>query len=377
MRTGAGRIFAFLIIAADAMAPTGSAAAQSVRVEPGAPSTAPVLRATEQVDDVAETSPVQANPPARPTDVRVGLTVLGINRVSPPNEAFPTFDATVMLTIKWDDPRLAFDPADGDDRHVYTGAEAGERLTNMWAPDLNIENEEGERAVDTRTLIVHDDGSVTLEETFDGRFRVPFDLRAFPFDTQRFSFEIGSGAWNAQQVTLRPIRDRIIVDDEVRVRDWSLGSVHAEVREVQEARSRRPFSKLFIELEARREPGFYLNKILLPVLLIIACTWTTFWMTGEPAGTRLQRGFIALLSLVAFTQVISQHLPRISYITFLDGVMYLAFASTGLLLIEVVATHRAEARGAKEFAVRLDRISRVAFPVAFLTGVAALYSIFA
>ncbi|GAB4207511.1 MAG: hypothetical protein OHK0013_25230 [Sandaracinaceae bacterium] len=80
---------------------------------------------------------------------------------------------------------------------------------------------------------------------------------------------------------------------------------------------------------------------------------------------------------VAFTQVIAQHLPRISYVTFLDGVMYLAFASTVAQLVQIVDTHRADAAGRKELAVRLDVVSRVAFPLVFLATVALLYAFYA
>jgi hypothetical protein len=368
------RSLAVVVLTSIALFTPARVDAQSVRTEPAA-----------RVPDMRPASPgpgeddasAQVTPPALPTRVRTAITVLGLNRVSAPNEAFPTFDATVMLTVRWNDPRLAFDAAEeGDDRRVYLGDEALERMNDIWTPDLTIENEEGERALDARTLVVRNDGTVTQEEIFDARFRVQFDLRAFPFDTQSLRFVVVPMAWNTRQVVLEAIEDRMTVDDEVQVRDWTLGAMRARVAEVQEARSGRPFSQMTIDLPARRHPGFYLSKVMLPLLLIVACTWTTFWMTGEPAGTRLQRGFIALLSIVAFTQVIAQHLPRISYVTFLDAVMYFAFASTGATLIQVVATHRAEMRGAKDVAAKLDRIARVAFPVAFALALATLFVVY-
>jgi hypothetical protein len=318
----------------------------------------------------------QVSPPATPTIVEVGVTVIALNRISAPNEPFPTFDATLMLTARWLDPRLAFDAEqEGDDRRVYTGSEAAEVFQDHWWPDLAIENEDGERSVDARTLVVRSDGGVTYEEIFDGRFRTRFDLRAFPFDVQSLPLVVESSAWNARNVQLRPMADRIRSDASAAGHDWSIENVTSEVAEVMEVRSRRPFSALTINIEARRHPGFYLGKVMLPLLLIVAFTWTTFWMTGEAASARLQRGFIALLSVVAFTQVIANHLPRISYITFLDGVMYLAFASTGATLLQIIATHRAEQRGRKELSARLDRIAQVAFPAGFGVALLALYLI--
>lgn len=344
-----------------------SAGAQSVRTELTAEDASPTAPAPAPVA-------AQVSPPETPTIVDVGLTVIALNRISAPNDPFPSFDATLMLTARWRDPRLAFGAAEeGDNRKVYTGSEAAEVFEDDWWPDLTIENEDGTRSVDSRTLVVRDDGTVTYEEIFDGRFRTHFDLRAFPFDVQELPLVLESSTWNARLVQLRMMGDRVRSDVTAAGQDWSIEGVRGSVAEVMEVRARRPFSALTVTISARRHPGFYLGKVMLPLLLIVAFTWTTFWMTGEAASARLQRGFIALLSVVAFTQVIANHLPRISYVTFLDGVMYLAFASTGATLLQIIATHRAEQRGKKDRAARLDRIAQLAFPAGFGLGVLALY----
>ncbi len=328
-------------------------------------------RGVETTGGDASASPV--TPPTTPTQVRAAVTLLALNRISAANEPFPSFDATLMLTARWVDPRLAFDAtAEGDERRIYLGQEVNSELRKMWSPGLTIVNEEGEPTVDARTLIVRADGTVTHEETFHSRFRVEFDLRAFPFDTQALRFVVQSMTWNARFVELAPIEARIAIENEQTVQDWTLGEVLTTITESQETRSSRPFSCLTVSIHARRDPGFYLGKVMLPLLLIVAFTWTTFWMTGEAAATRMQRGFIALLSIVAFTQVITQHLPRISQITFLDAVMYLAFTSTGLTLLQIVATHRADQRGQKDLAVRYDHIARIVFPLGFAVAIIAL-----
>jgi hypothetical protein len=317
------------------------------------------------------------SPPAAPTRVAVGLTLLGLGRVSPASEAFPTFDATWLLTATWNDPRLRFTPEVGaPTEHVYVGAEAAHELDRIWWPDLAVVNEEGQATVHGKTVVVAADGTVRYEVTFDGRFRTRFDLRAFPFDTQELSMTVEPGTWDVGQVVLVPMLERLVVAHEERLQDWDvLGLSHAAV-EVDEPRSERRFSVLTARVRVRRHPGFYLGKVMLPLLLVVAFTWTTFWMTGEPAGTRMQRGFIALLSIVAFTQVVAQHLPRVGQVTFLDAVLYLAFAFTGATLLQIIATHRATESGDKARAARLDRVCRWAFPAAFALAMALLAAIY-
>lgn len=365
-----------------AIAPWSLARAQSVRTDGPSAALEPAIATTAaDAGDApdADLDPAsRVTPPATPTHVHAAISLIALNRISAPNDPFPTFDATVMLSARWSDPRVAFDAEDeGDDRRVYLGDEALEALEDVWTPDLAIENEDGERNVDARTLVIRDEGTVVYEETFDGRFRTQFDLRAFPFDSQELSLVLESTAWNSRVLVLHVMDDRVRSDVDSVGQDWTIEGVGAAIGEASEVRSGRPFSTLTTTVRVRRHPGFYLSKVMLPLLLIVAFTWTTFWMTGEPAGTRMQRGFIALLSIVAFTQVIAQHLPRISYVTFLDWIMYLAFASTGATLLQIVATHHATMRKDDAAAARLDRIARVAFPASFLVLVALVYAVHA
>ncbi len=236
--------------------------APSEPTEPSEPTVGPTAVATAAPagsdDHVADpATPDRVTRPEAATRVRVGLTVLGVNRVSAPDEPFPSSDASVMLTTRWHDARLAFDASiEGEERQVFLGEEAAAKLATIWSPDLAIENEEGERVVVAQTLNVRADGNVTIEEIIDGRFRVPLDLRAFPFDTQQLRFVITPVAWNVRQVVLELIEDRTIVDDEVEMRDWALDAMRWEIHEERESRSGRPFSQLTIDLPAHPHPGF-------------------------------------------------------------------------------------------------------------------------
>lgn len=374
-RTSTTRSLTFAFVAALAGALIGALCLSSSAARAVEPAEALELPATSTSAVEAGThGPETVLPPARPTEVRVGVTVLALHRVSAPSEPYPRFETTLMLTARWSDPRVAFTATnEDDDRRVFVGAEAERMLDSIWSPDLVIENEDGERSIDARTLVVHDDGGVTYEEIFDAQLRTHFDLRAFPFDVQELPIVVESAAWNARNVVLQPIEGRLRVEPTTIGLDWHIEGLSHVVEEVPEVRSGRPFSQMTVNTTVRRVPGFYLGKVMLPLLLIVAFTWTTFWMTGEAAGTRMQRTFIALLSIVAFTQVIAGHLPRISYVTFLDAVMYSAFASTGLTLLQIILTHHAAEAGDKARVVRLDRIARVAFPVGFTAAVLASY----
>ncbi len=326
----------------------------------------------------ADALPVQTHvtPPASPTRVGVGLHVQSLNHVDPPSEIFPHFSATVLLTLRWRDPRLAFEPeSEQDQRHIFQGSDAAERLREMWHPDIGFENEHGDRQVDGQTLVIRHDGNVIYEEVLSSRFRARVRLQRFPFDRQRFHFAVQSVTWNVNKVVLEVIDDKTGFQggNQRGSLEWRVRSLEHQLVRAETARSGHPHARAAFFLIAQRSSGFYLWKLMVPLLLIVAFTWSTFWMTGEAAGTRMQRAFIALLSVVAYHQVVANHLPRIPYLTFMDSTVYLAFAFTAATVVQIVATHRFERAERSDRAARLDRISRVLFPLVFVLGIAGLW----
>ncbi len=308
-------------------------------------------------------------PPARPTEVAVAMHLVALTRVSPPNEPFPTFQAELVLDARWNDPRLATEPPTV--RRTYLGADVDRFERDHWWPDLELDNVQGQRQVEGRELIVSPDGSVTYLERFQATFTARVDLRRFPFDRQTLEVAVASLPWHEGDLRLRPLDAR----PEVRAQgsnEWRVVAVRGDVSSHREVQAERAFSRFVMRAEVERLPWFYLWKIAVPLLFVVMLGWSTFWMTGEAAPTRLQRAFIATLSVVAFHQVVSQNLPRIGYLTFLDGVVYLAFVSSGLSIVQIIATHHL----GPERAGRLDRTCRWAFPLGFGLVLGGLWAFF-
>lgn len=311
-------------------------------------------------------------PPARPTALRAGLYLIALTRLSPPNEAFPTFHAELGLDARWRDPRLAWRDASAETERTYLGAQVDALAQRIWWPELELENLEGARQVESRELTIARDGSVEYIERFSATFSTRVDLRRFPFDQQTLLVHLESLPWNEGSLRLLPLDERSGFEHAQSSTEWRVLRARERIASRREIRSDTRFSRLSLEITVQRLPWFYLWKIALPLLLVVAMGWSSFWMTGEGAPTRLQRAFIATLSVVAFHQVVSQNLPRIAYLTFLDGVVYLAFGSAGLTVVQIIVTHHLGA----ERAARLDRACRVGFPLAFAAILVGLWVFF-
>jgi hypothetical protein len=325
----------------------------------------------------AADEPLFVTPPHEPTEVKVGLYLVALTSVDPPAEAYPTFEAEVFLDLMWNDPRLAFDPDEvGAKKEVFLEHEAELELERIWWPDIEFENGQGERDVEGRELVIAPDGTVEYSERFHGKFTFDPDLQKFPFDRQSFELHIDSFAWDERSLVFVPYDEKTGYDESIHTQEWNIVGVHKEIHPKEEVRSPHAFSTVALRVEAERESGYYLWKIVAPVLIIVMFNWSTFWMPGEKATSRMERAFIALLTVVAFHQIVAANLPRISYLTFMDGVVFVAFASVGLTMVSIMLSQRYENLERFDVVERMDRHARWMFPLVFFVALTALWFVY-
>lgn len=326
---------------------------------------------------VTDSGAFYAEPPASPTRVKLGVYLIGLTEISPPQEAFPTFRAELFLDVKWHDPRLAFDVTRaGVKKEVFQDADVEKRLHLMWRPDLEIENEQGHRTIESRELAIHQDGTVEYTERSSALMHAEVDLRNFPFDTQVFTVELESFEWDETAVVFEPYTERIGYNAEHHTLEWKIQEVSHEISSSKEVRADHPFSKFSFRIHAERDPGYYIWKIVVPLLLIIVLTWSTFWMKGESSDIRMERNYISLLTVVAFHQIVSSNLPKISYLTFLDGIVFVAFSVVGATVVHMIVTQRAQFAGDVGKIERMDRRARWLFPVVLTAALLALWTFY-
>jgi hypothetical protein len=84
-----------------------------------------------------------------------------------------------------------------------------------------------------------------------------------------------------------------------------------------------------------------------------------------------------LLLFIAFNFTISNDLPRLGYLTFMDAIMISAFVVTALVLILSVYLKRIAESGKEELAQKIDRyVVRWLYPVAYIIAVTTVTKLF-
>lgn len=294
---------------------------------------------------------------------RVGMGVL-ISDVLDIKDTEQTFLADIWIALRWKDPRLA-DPARGE---AYADCKLpGE---NAWIPRLQFRNLRDMKANYEDITLIDAEGYVNHFSRQLITLYSPLDLREFPFDQQVLAVSVAS-VLTTNEVTLEVI-EQFSGLREQSVTSWTLGKPSASVSEEFAPLRGGDFSIYTSRIEATREPGYYRRKLLIPVSLIVFMAWAIFWIQPSMTAPQMGVGTTAMLTLIAYQFALSGFLPRISYLTRADTFMLWCLVLVFAALMEAVATAALVNFGKEAYVLKMDRIFRVAYPVALVIVLAAV-----
>lgn len=309
-----------------------------------------------------------------PPRVKVGIRLHQITSV---DQRAENFGAVAVLRMEWQDDELAFDPSAcrcpyrtfRDDEFADYAAEQSLR----W-PAFTIFNQQGNRWVQGRYVLVWPDGRALYHERFSATLQAPdFDFRRFPFDHQRFYIRVDS-MYPSDTFVFEPLADFSGLGDQLGEEEWKVVAFDATVAETT-ASTRLPASRFSFGMTAERHLEYYIFRILLPLTLILVVSWITFFM-GD-LGKRVDVASANLLLFVAFNFVVASDLPRLGYLTLMDTFIVSGFVATSLVVVMNVLLKRAEVTGRASVVQRIDPYMLWLYPLLFAGLVALMVALFA
>ena len=84
-------------------------------------------------------------------------------------------------------------------------------------------------------------------------------------------------------------------------------------------------SGLNIAITVERKTGYYIFKVIFPIVLILMICWSVVWIHPRELESRLTITIVCLLSLIAYNFVIDKELPKLEYLTVLDWVILISY----------------------------------------------------
>lgn len=297
--------------------------------------------------------------PAEPLKVTIGVRLDQITDVDQKSE---NFGVVANLRMDWIDSKLAFSADEyGRDFKMYT-IPAFTRLVDergILAPGFTIYNQQGRRFSEEQNITLSSDGHAVYLERFSATLQAPdFNFVKYPFDSQTFFVHVDSD-FPASFVKFQPIQDYSGLGEQLGEEAWTFGEISTTVHEVKGI-SGHPSSRFTLGFVGYRQLDYYVLRIFIPLTIIILVSWVTFFL--QDFSKRVDIGGGNLLVFVAFNFTISDSLPQLGYVTFLDAILLVAFLLTGLVVVINVIFRRMEVAGHEDRARQIDRYTIWIYP---------------
>jgi len=326
----------------------------------------PLAQPNTQQPQAAASGSLLLGPPKEdgPVVVRASLEVQDVDQINEENE---TFEFTGVLTLTWHDSRQAFDPATvGVEEKIYQGDYQFNELSPSWFPQVVLVNSSGsfeQQGVVLRSL---PDGTQILISKISAVAKTQLNLRRFPFDAQRLEAVFEVLGFDHSEVVFQV--DRETTANALWVPQWTITGIGMSTEErAASYAGRRGVASTFVASVDVRRVSFHIGRlVILPLIVIVLLTFSVFWMDRASLGDRISVLFIGILTAVAYQVVMNDIMPRIGYVTWIDGFLNLSFLlMVGTVIINLVVgvldQHKRH-----EVSHRVDVLCRWIFPITYL-----------
>ncbi len=291
-----------------------------------------------------------SRPPNGPIKVYVAIFIVDVDDINGANQSF---DANVHVQYRWRDPRLA-----------HKGTKSIVRaLDEIWNPVIQIINQQKLWFTLPDIVKIAPNGEVLYSQRAWGSFSQPLKLHDFPFDQQTFYIQLA--AINHTPDEIEFVLDKNLesgMAQELSLPDWDIIGYKAESRHYKPNPAIKAMAGFAFSFEAKRKAGYFIIKVIIPLVLIVAMSWIVFWIDPVESGTQISVAITTMLTLIAYRFAIDTDLPKVSYLTRMDIFILLSTILVYASLIEVVVTSKFAKNDKIHQARALDLWMRWLFP---------------
>jgi len=301
------------------------------------------------------------DPVGKPTEVASGLQLINVTGIEDTNQ---TIEVDFMVTQEWTDQRMV----------SYEGCEYS--LDEIWTPQIQVVNTGRLFKHVQKSVEVLGNGRLRQVQRYSGALVFGYDAHRFPFDTQDIVITLLSEEY-AQDTIVITVDESVTGRNpaEFDIPDWAISDVNALIATKHLEILDRNHSAFEFHIPAERRSGYYIWKVIVPLMLIVFMSWTVFWINPSQVGPQISMSATSMLTLIAFQFAMGSMLPRLSYFTIMDrfvvGSTFLVF----LALIESITTNYLVTTDKENLALKMDRYCCWIFPTIFLVFVLIVFNL--
>ena len=156
-----------------------------------------------------------------------------------------------------------------------------------------------------------------------------FNLKTFPFDTQKLSIylrdDLNDIDESRSMVTSWTMKRALEFKEANSIQGWDITNVGMDYEIYDDPTDYLYKDGFKLVFTVERKSGYYLFKIILPMILILSICWSAVWIDPKEIESRLTITIVCLLSLIAYNFVIDSELPKLEYLTIMDYIILLSY----------------------------------------------------
>merc|ERR1711871_206069 len=272
----------------------------------------------------------------------------------------------------WTDDRLVYNPAEYGNLKPIVLSMVDDAKSKLWRPDTSFTNV---MSVSTNALLgeltsIQPTGRVYWSRHISARLSAPFNFRMFPYDYQFLPLEIECFKYSNKQLKLAwKTGSEVLLESMFVHSQYDVKRSFHRRRDVVYPEVGLSYSALETSVLLYRDVTNFFAKLILPVFLIVLISTLSYWIDPEVAPARVGLSITCVLTQVAFSSAVSNILPRIAYMTWIDWYIFVAFIFNCFALLEYGLVSFYMQAGDKESEdkphEKLDEMCRWLIPLSF------------
>ena len=160
---------------------------------------------------------------------------------------------------------------------------------------------------------VASDGTVSWEHQADYKVKCAMDFRDMPYDVQHMRLLSVQSTLGVELVPPIGFDMETLYNDPQLL--LAMSSAEWECTKISEVRGvdlglREEFPYIDLHFTLRRKPGWYSSHVVVPTIVLIVISWSSFFISQAAVPARVALGIICYLTLNNLASSVAQQLPK-------------------------------------------------------------------
>jgi hypothetical protein len=243
----------------------------------------------------------------------------------------------------------------------------GIKINNLISQDNSLKNSHynlkpGFYEDDKKNGFIVDNAEITYNSSGVYKIKNNFNLRAFPFDKQKLNIHLYNEKFTDDfraSVSSNTIQKALKFKNENNIQGWDIDNVNLKYKFLQ-----NPFNNfdmhdgISLEIEVSRKHGYYIFKIILPILLILSLCWSSVWLPPKEIQSRLTVTIVCLLSLIAYNFVIDADIPKLEYLTIMDFIILISYIYAAIPCLLAVISYNLVCNNKEQLCYKFEGLEK-------------------